>query len=208
MSQYIKKLIAEGEHQKLDFKFEISDSRKIARTMVAFANTEGGRLLIGVKDNGSIAGVRSEEEFYMAEGASRLHCRPEVPLKVSEWDVDGRTVLEILIAASTRKPHKAQDPEGHWKAYVRQGDENFIANNVLMKLWARQQNAEAILIRYREEERILLEYLDHHSRISMNKFQRLAGIPLGKAETIIVNFILLGYLDQKYEGEKVFYYLR
>jgi predicted HTH transcriptional regulator len=50
--QYVKKLIAKGEHQQLDFKFEISDSRKIAKTLVAFANTNGGVLLIGVKDNG------------------------------------------------------------------------------------------------------------------------------------------------------------
>ena len=48
-------LIAQGEHQQQDFKYEISDVRKIARTLSAFANTDGGRLLIGVKDNGKIA---------------------------------------------------------------------------------------------------------------------------------------------------------
>ena len=58
----IEELIAQGEHQQLDFKFEVSDSKKIARTLSAFANTDGGRLLIGVKDNGAIAGVRSDEE--------------------------------------------------------------------------------------------------------------------------------------------------
>ena len=35
---YIERLIKEGEHQLLDFKFEISDSRKIAKTLVAFSN--------------------------------------------------------------------------------------------------------------------------------------------------------------------------
>ena len=64
-TDYIHTLIAEGEHQQQDFKFEISDARKIAKTLSAFANTDGGRLLIGVKDNGRIAGVRSEEEKYM-----------------------------------------------------------------------------------------------------------------------------------------------
>ena len=51
-TDYIHALIAEGEHQQQDFKFEISDARKIAKTLSAFANTDGGRLLIGVKDNG------------------------------------------------------------------------------------------------------------------------------------------------------------
>jgi hypothetical protein len=58
------KLIQQGEHQTQDFKYCISDSRKIARSLVAFANTDGGRLLVGVKDNGRIAGLRSEEEYY------------------------------------------------------------------------------------------------------------------------------------------------
>lgn len=69
-SDYIHALIAQGEHQQQDFKFEISDICKIAKTLSAFANTDGGRLLIGVKDNGKIAGVRSEEEQYMIEAAA------------------------------------------------------------------------------------------------------------------------------------------
>ena len=54
-TSYIQKLIAEGEHQKQDFKFAISDIRKIAKSISAFSNTEGGRLLIGVKDNGKMS---------------------------------------------------------------------------------------------------------------------------------------------------------
>ena len=77
-TEYIHALIAEGEHQQQDFKFEISDARKIAKTLSAFANTDGGKLLIGVKDNGKIAGVRSDEEQYMIEAAAGLYCSPEV----------------------------------------------------------------------------------------------------------------------------------
>ena len=64
--------IDEGEHVGQDFKYAISDSRKIARSISAFANNHGGRLLIGVKDNGAIAGVKSEEEFYMIEQAAQM----------------------------------------------------------------------------------------------------------------------------------------
>ena len=76
-TEYIHLLIAEGEHQRQDFKFEISDARKIAKTLSAFANTDGGRLLIGVKDNGKIAGVRSDEEQYMRSEERRVgkECR-------------------------------------------------------------------------------------------------------------------------------------
>lgn len=71
-TQYIQQLVNEGEHIHQDFKFEISDAHKIAKSLSAFANTEGGRLLVGVKDNGKIAGIRSEEEIYMIEAAATM----------------------------------------------------------------------------------------------------------------------------------------
>lgn len=208
MDHFIKKLIAEGEHQMLDFKFEISDSRKIARTMVAFANTDGGRLLVGVKDNGTIAGVRSEEEFYMAEGAARLYCRPEVPIRVKEWVVEGRRVLEVKVEAGKKRPFAALDHDGEWKAYIRQGDQNFLANKVLLKVWQLQDEPSGAILRYREEEKILLEYLEGHKRISLGRLQRLAGVSEDKAEAILVSFILLGLLTVRFEGENIYYYIR
>lgn len=80
-TNYIQKLISEGEHVCQDFKFAISDARKIAKSLSAFANTQGGRLLVGVKDNGKIAGVRSEEEIYMIDAAAQMYCQPPVKLE-------------------------------------------------------------------------------------------------------------------------------
>ena len=108
-TQYIHALIAEGEHQQQDFKFEISDARKIAKTLSAFSNTDGGRLLIGVKDNGKIAGVRSDEEQYMIEAAARLYCRPEVSYSTQTYQVEGRSVLLVQIDESDRKPVYAKE---------------------------------------------------------------------------------------------------
>ena len=100
MSKYIKELIEQGENQILDFKFEVSDSKKIARSLVAFANTDGGILLIGVKDNGKIAGVRSEEEYFMLETATQIFCRPEVKFSALEWNIEGKVVYEVKVPKS------------------------------------------------------------------------------------------------------------
>ena len=96
-NNYIKNLIAQGEHQQLDFKFEIDDARKIARTLSAFANTDGGKLLIGVKDNGNIAGIRSDEEYHMIEAAAQMYCRPEPGFQTRKWNILGKTT-EIQIS--------------------------------------------------------------------------------------------------------------
>ena len=90
----IHSLIAEGENQQQDFKYEISSICKIARSLSAFSNTDGGRLLIGVKDNGKIAGVQSDEEMYMVEAAGALYCvnlfkTQEMPYKQGKsWMTD------------------------------------------------------------------------------------------------------------------------
>ena len=69
----LKAIISQGEHQQLDFKFRIDDSKKIARTLAAFANTDGGRLLIGVKDNGKITGIDPNEEIHMIVAAAEMY---------------------------------------------------------------------------------------------------------------------------------------
>ena len=115
-TQYIKRLISEGEHCHQDFKFEISDARKIARSISAFANTEGGRLLVGVKDNGKIAGIRSEEEIYMIEAAANMYCQPNIELQTQTYHVEGKTVLEIRIDEASDKPVYALDENNMPKA--------------------------------------------------------------------------------------------
>ena len=91
----IKRRIAQGEGHYLDFKFRVDDQVKIARTLAAFANSGGGSLLIGVKDNGKIAGCNPEEEYYMVEGAASLKCQPEVSFRNQTLQVDHYFILKI-----------------------------------------------------------------------------------------------------------------
>ena len=134
-TQYIHHLVEEGEHCHQDFKFEISDARKIARSISAFANTGGGRLLVGVKDNGKIAGIRSEEEIYMIEAAATMYCQPQMEIETQTFIVEGRTVLKIEINEATTKPVYALDEENKPKAYIRIADENILATPVHLKVW-------------------------------------------------------------------------
>jgi hypothetical protein len=203
MSDYIKQLIAQGEHQRLEFKFEVSDFRKIARTLVAFSNTDGGRLLIGVKDNGAIAGVRSEEEFFMIDGAAKLYCRPEVPFKVREWQAEGKKVLEIMISPGERKPYLSQDPDGSWTAYIRQRDENFKACRVMLKAWERQRTETQLMLKFRTTEKVLLDYLEHNPCLTISKYRRLAGLTAAEAEETLVVFYLLGILKMENTAQSV-----
>ena len=131
----LKSIIQQGEHQQLDFKFRIDDSKKIARTLSAFANTDGGRLLIGVKDNGKITGIDPSEEIHMIDAAVDMYCKPKLSFESRVWQEDMRLVLEIQIQPSSEKPISSPDEEGKWRVYVRRKDHTLLANKILLNVW-------------------------------------------------------------------------
>lgn len=200
-------MISGGEGQQLDFKFEISDSKKIARTLSAFANSGGGTLLVGVKDNGRIAGVRSDEEYYMLEAAASLYCKPEVNFTVRQWQVDGKTVLEARIEKSITPPHYARSNDGKWLAYVRVDDENILANGIMIRVWNRKNRKGGTLVRYSAKEKILFDYLKDNDNVTLSLFQRIAKINARTAATILVNLIVLKLIKITYRDKKIVYTL-
>ena len=189
----------------LDFKYCISDPRKIARTLSAFSNSEGGKLLIGVRDNGSLAGVRSDEEFYMIDSAARLYCDPEVRVRTRNHTINGKNILEVDVLKSEKMPVRAKDEDGRWKAYFRQQDQNILADRVILQVWRRSGSKRGLLLRFDEKENLLLNYLRGGEKITIDAYRRLAALNAAKAEKILSDFILLGIIE--YEGtEKGIYY--
>jgi predicted HTH transcriptional regulator len=191
LSRYIQNLIDQGENQMLDFKYEISDARKIARTLVAFSNTDGGKLLIGVKDNGKIAGIRTEEEYHMLEAAAELYCRPAVSFKVQKWTIYGKTILEVDIAKAEHRPYLAQNEHERWLAYLRVADQNLQANRVMMKVWRKEKRKKGIFLEYSNAEKMLLNYLERNDFITLSKFCRIGKIRFQQAEEILSDLIVL-----------------
>lgn len=205
MSRYIKELIKQGEHQELDFKFEISNSKKIARTLSAFSNTDGGKLLVGVKDNGKISGVRSEEEVYMVKGAAELFCKPPIPLKIDSWEISGKTVLEVTVQKAKERPVYAKDDSGQWKAWIRKEDENFIANRILIKSWARKNRKRGTFLEMTEKEKSFLKHLDEHQIINFSKLRRITKSTSPQTEILLINFLSLDIIELEYLPKGIYY---
>jgi len=114
--------IAEGEHEEQDFKQTISSEQKIARTLAAFANGKGGRLLVGINDSGHITGVDAEEEMYTLHEAAEYFCDPPVDLEFYIHAENKVEVLEARVIRPLKKPYAATDEKGHWRVYARVGD--------------------------------------------------------------------------------------
>lgn len=201
----IEILIEQGEHQQLDFKFEVSDSKKIARTLSAFANTDGGRLLIGVKDNGVIAGVRSEEEYYMIEAASQLYTKPEVKFTAKKWKIGGKAVLEVYIPPYENGPYLAPDKLDKYKAYIRVADENILANEVLILAWEKRKHVKGTLLKLTRPVERLFEYLDKHPYIHVNQFCRIGKINYYTAKNILSDLLAIKTLQYAIVDKRIVY---
>ncbi|TNE28436.1 MAG: ATP-binding protein [Bacteroidetes bacterium] len=207
MMHYIEELILQGEHQTQDFKFRVDDARKIAKTLVAFANTDGGRLLIGVKDNGRIAGVRSDEEYYVIEAAAELYTEPNVSFTAIAHDVSGKQVLEVIVEPSDERPHFAIDKDGKKWAYFRRADQNHPANGVLLEFWRMRDETSrtTVLEKYGDVHRKLYELIYAGERVSISKLIKAANISPEKARHILATFLHWELIDYNIDQNGIYF---
>ena len=204
--QYLQRLISEGEHQQQDFKYRVSDARKLARSVSAFANTDGGRLLIGVRDDGHMSGVRSEEEIYMMHQAAYRYCRPEASIKFDTYHVEGRTIVIATVPPSERRPVCALDDDDRPRAYIRIADENIVASPVHLAMWHDSQNARGTMMTYTDTVRQLLDTLgDKH--FTLNQIVRLSRIPRPKVITLLARLVRFGIVECHYRDQQFLFSL-
>ncbi len=202
----IKKLIFDGEGVTLDFKKTITSCEKIARTMISFANNKGGRLLIGVADDGSIKGVKSEdEERYMITRAAQMFAKPALEPVFEEVYVDDKLVLVVEIPESDTKPHYALAEDGKWWVYVRVKDKSVLASKIVVDVLKHSADKNGVLIEYSTKEKALLEYLTERERINVPEYCKLLNLSRRSAQRILVNMVLSGVI-KVHTTEKEEYY--
>jgi predicted HTH transcriptional regulator len=202
----LKRLIFEGEGVSLDFKKTITSCEKIARTMVSFANNKGGRLLIGVADDGTIKGVKSEdEERYMITRAAQSFAKPPIEPVFEEVYIDDKIVLVVEILATNLKPYFALAEDGKWWVYVRVKDKSVLASKIVVDVLKRKSGTEGVLIEYSSKEKTLLEYLEKTARITVVECCDLLKVGRRKAQRILVDLILSGIIRINTTEKEEFY---
>lgn len=194
MIDRIKKYLIDGEGESLDYKQEISSASKIAKTMVSFANLKGGVLLVGVRDNRSIAGIRSEDEKYMLELAASFYCKPEINLELEEHNIGGKIILECTVPEGEFKPFSAKGEDGKWWVHIRNKDKSLLASKIVVDVLKRQASNKGTLIKYGKNEEALLRYLEDNERITLQQFRKMVNISKWRASKIIVNLITAGVI--------------
>ncbi|MFC6100655.1 AlbA family DNA-binding domain-containing protein [Olivibacter domesticus] len=202
----VRATIIRGEGEQIDFKNKISNESKIAKTLVAFANNKGGRLLIGVADDGHITGVKNEdEERYILEKAANRYCKPVVDIKFEETFVDDKLVLIAEIPESDTKPHYALGEDGKWWVYIRVKDKSILAGKVVVDVLKRHAEPEGVLIAYTEKEKQLLSYLNDNEKVLLIDICKHLQLSRRKTQRLLVNMILAGIIKVDTTREAEFY---
>lgn len=187
--QELSQLVSLGEGLHLEFKQKVPRPERFAKEIIAFANTRGGRVLIGVDDDGRLAGVRdAEEEEYALRQALDGRCDPPVEITTERVPVSRRrNVILVTVPRSTRKPHFLVNGEdAKPTAYVRVNDMSIEASREAVRLMREGQRDRDVLFEFGENEQMLLRYLDSYGRITVRQFARLAGIPRRRASQTLV----------------------
>lgn len=190
----LKRLVRGGESQTVEFKRKINHPEKVVREVVAFANSDGGHLLVGVDDNGNIPGLKfpDEEEFVMTKAIEEL-CRPKVEFSLERIQIkDGRSVLHYEIHSSPQKPHFAFLEKRHrfGKAFVRVEDRSVQASREIRQLLKQESKKSETSFEYGSHEKALLNYLGNHDRITLPEFCEVSKLDTKEASEVVIRLAM------------------
>lgn len=194
----------EGEHAHLEFKRKVAHPEKIVREIVAFANTEGGNLLIGVNDEGHLSGLKyPEEDAYVLDRAIARYCKPPVSYEREYIPLSGKkTIIRYYIPKSNQKPHyvlepavagpqsRKSTPSFQKRTYFRVADRSIQASKELREIIRRSQKPKDIRFSWGEKEQQLVQYLSQHPTVTVQEFAGLAGISRHLASRTLVLLVL------------------
>lgn len=188
----LEQLVELGEGIRLEFKRRVPQPERIAKEIVAFANTHGGRIVLGVEDDGTILGVdhASEEEFLLRQ-ATDAHCRPPVHYETERVVVEPRCdVLVVTVSESRTKPHvvvaDGDDSSEEGTVYVRVEAKSMEASPETVHNLNEEEEKRGVTFEFGETESLLMRYLDDYGRISVSQLAQLADIPPERASQTLL----------------------
>ena len=211
--RHLLELIEEGENLQCEFKRQFTTPEKIAREMIAFANTKGGYLIFGVDDDRQVVGVDSEKaETEMIKDAAKNFCEPSLNYSIDFIELFGKETVVVSIPESENKPHRLQDYKNELDinsavVLVRINDKSVQASKEMVRI-LRANSSNLALKKYQigDVEKRVFEYLSLYERISVKELSNLVNISERRASRTLVKMVRANLLliHTKDNGEEFF----
>jgi len=195
-------LASQGEGLHLEFKLKLPEWDKLAREVVAFANTGGGWVLIGVDDDGRVSGLRDGREIQEAVWLNLAqYIHPEVECSVSEIPINAKkSVVAIEVFPSPKRPHRALERPGFsdgnvGQALVRIADCSVKASREMVEIMRFSSQGRSLKVEVGEKEFQLFRYMEDHDFVTIVEFSRLTGLSAKSASNTLVHLVKGGLLS-------------
>jgi predicted HTH transcriptional regulator len=184
--------VSSGEGIQLEFKRKAAFPEKIVKELIAFANTQGGTLLVGVDDDGTLQGLRyPEEESLVIRKAIQKHCRPSLTFDETTVPLSAKkSILRYDIPVSPRRPHHFRVSSRVRETYIRIKDMSMKASREMIEIVRIGKQNRNIQFTYGAHESTLMRYLDDHPSITLKEYQTLAGLDPISASRKLVTLVL------------------
>lgn len=209
----LMKLIEEGEGLEVEFKQRFSTFEKIAKEIIAFANTSGGFIFLGVNNDKSIYGVESEKSVTeLLEKTATEYCEPAVDYNIKYYEIESKEVVVMRVYESKDKPVRLQDwlPEFDIRnahVYIRVNDKSMLASKEMIRI-LRAEFSGRKLVKYSLEknERIVFDYLNKNETINVKVLGKIANISERRASRTLVKMVRANLLmiHTKENGDEYF----
>ena len=206
-------LIEKGENLTCEFKRKFSTYEKIAKEMIAFANTKGGIILFGVDDDKEIIGVESEKtEAALIEETAKGYCEPPLNYQIEFIDVRGKEVVIVNIPESDNRPHRIQDYQNDFDitkatVLIRVNDKSMQASKEMIRIM-RAETSDMKLKKYSigPNEKNVFEFLDKNETITVKDLSELVNMSTRRASRTLVKMVRANLLviHTKENGEEYF----
>ena len=193
----LNRLAERGENQRVEFKKKVDFPEKVVKEVVAFANTEGGNLFIGIEDDGIVSGLKyPDEETYTLNNAIDSMCKPKINYEFHKISISKkRSVLHYKIFSNGVKPHIVISDSGESNTYIRVADKSIKASREVKTIIGRRNQPKDIKFTYGDDESILMHYLLDNGTITLNQFVENTGLSKKKASKILVTLVLANILS-------------
>ncbi|MEM1407758.1 MAG: ATP-binding protein [Bacteroidota bacterium] len=194
---HARKLIAQGEGETIEFKRKVAHPDKIVKELVAFANTSGGHLFIGVNDDGSIPGVRfPEDEIFALNKAIEQYCRPAPEFQIDTFPLsEKKSLVRYFVPSGQKRLYTLSlEKEKHRLAYVRYADKSIKASREVQEILRRRHQNKNIKFHFGDKEKRLMEYLEHQKLITLDEYRKRADLNYYKASKTLIILVLANVL--------------
>ncbi|WP_192347742.1 helix-turn-helix domain-containing protein [Algoriphagus sp. Y33] len=194
--QDVRVLAARGEGLRIEFKKKAAFPEKIVRELIAFANTSGGDLLIGVEDDGTVSGQRYiEEEIFVMEKAIKELVFPRLEYELYSLKLNEKKGVAIFtVPVSAQRPHYLKEKDRK-QAFIRVADRSVKASREVWEILRRGKTPRDMVFTYGRNEEILMKALDESDKITLNEFAKLANLSRFMASKTLVRLVLANVLQ-------------